>query len=223
MDNGQDLLNRHQAGLKGIFNQYTRKKFYRSKYFLFSFFLSLLLVIVLAFVKRDEAHVYMLVGDLTSVVLTAFPSLLGFSLAGYALIIGAINIGVLNRMSQPDDRMDRMSYFQFVSSVFALSVLVQCITMLFAFIVHAVIKQEWEMVAGISTYWINLPIYFILLFLIIESLVILGNTVVNIFSFAQSLHFCVRKEIEIPDEEPGIWDEIKTCIYNIVNKLSKKS
>lgn len=223
MDNGQVLLSRHQVGLKGIFNKYTRKKFYKSRFFLFSFSLSLLLVIVLACVKKDEPHVYTLIDDLSTVVLTAFPSLLGFSLAGYALIIGAINIGVLSRMSQPDDRMDRMSYFQFVSSVFALSVLVQCVTMLFAFIVHVVIKQEWEMVADISTCWVNLPIYFILLFLIIESLVILGNTVVNIYSFAQSLHFSVRKEIEMPDEEPGIWEEIKTCIYNIVNKLSKKS
>lgn len=223
MDNGQDLLSRHQAGLKGIFNKYTREKFYKSNYFWFSLILSLLLVIVLACVKRDEAHVYMLIGDLASVVLTAFPSLLGFSLAGYALIIGSINIGVLGRMSKPVKEMDRMSYFQFVSSVFALSVLVQCVTMLFAFVVHVIIKQKWVMVAGISSYWVNFLVYFLLLFLIIESLVILGNTVVNIYSFAQSLHFCVRMDIEMPDEEPGIWDEIKTCVYNIVNKLSKKS
>lgn len=219
MDKGADLLQRHKTGWKGIANRYTCRKFYTSFYFLFSLILSVLLVVVFMFAKKDTDHVYVQIDNLASVVLSAFPSLLGFSLAGYALIIGTVNIGVLGKMSKPSKEMDGMSYFQLVSSVFALSVVVQCITMLLAFIIHVIIGQEWKMLIDMSSYWVNFFIYAILLFLIIESLVLLANTVVNIFTYSQTMHFCVRQELEMPENDNGIWDEIKACIYKVVNKI----
>lgn len=218
MDNAQDLLSRHKGGLKGIFNKYTLSKFYGSIYFVFSLVLSILLVAAFLYAKKDPSHVYDQIGNLASVVLSAFPSLLGFSLAGYALIVGSANIGILGRMSEPNKKANGMSYFQVVSTVFALSVVIQCFTMLFAFVIHVIIGQNWNMLIDVSSYWVNIPVYAILLFLIVESVVLLANTVINIFTYSQTLHFCVRKDLEMSEEEVGIWNEIKGYIYEIIKK-----
>lgn len=219
MDNCDDLISRHQQGLKGILNRYTCKKFYKSKYFFFCIVLTCLLTIVPVITSKSSDSIYKLIEDVSSTVLSAFPSLLGFSLAGYALIIGTINIGVMRRMSEPQDNMEKLSFFQFVSSIFALSVLIQCITLLAAFIIHVVLKQEWEMLFCISCNWVNIPVYGILLFLVIESMVLLGNMVINIFTYGQSVHLCLRMEEEIPNDDSSIWDEIKDSIKKVVRQL----
>ena len=219
MVNSDDLISRHQQGLKGILNKYTSKKFYTSKYIVFCIVLTCILKIVPIISSDSSETIYKLIEDISSTVLSAFPSLLGFSLAGYALIIGTINIGVMRRMSEPRESMGNLSFFQFVSSVFALSVLIQCVTLLVAFIIHVVLKQEWEMLFGLSSNWVNIPVYGILLFLVLESLVLLGNMVVNIFSYGQSVHLCLRVEEELPRDDSSIWDEVKDCIKGVVRKL----
>ncbi len=219
MANSDDLISRHQQGLKGILNKYTCQKFYKSKYSVFCIVLTCLLTIVPVISSKCPETIYKLIDDISSTVLSSFPSLLGFSLAGYALIIGTINIGVMRRMSEPQENMGELSFFQFVSSVFALSVLIQCVTMLVAFIIHVVLKQEWAMLFNISCNWVNIPVYGILLFLVIESMVLLANMVINIFTYGQSVHLCLRVEEEIPGDESSIWDEVKDCIKRIVRKL----
>lgn len=219
MSNNDDLLKRHKEGFKGIFNRYTIRKFYKTKYFVFCLSLTCLLTIVPVLTSKGAESIYKLIEDVTTVVLSSFPSLLGFSLAGYALIIGTINIGVMRRMSEPQDSMNRLSFFQFVSSVFALSVLIQCATLLVAFIVHVVMKQEWSMFFSISSNWVNIPVYAILLFLVIESLVLLGNMIINIFTYGQTVHLCLRVEEELPNDDSSIWDELKDSIKSVVRKL----
>lgn len=216
-----DLIKRHKTSLRGIFNRYTCNKFVLSQYFWFSIGLALFLTMpyfLWGKGQRVETMPEMIEG-LANTVLSAFPSLLGFSLAGYALIIGTINIGVMRMMSKPQNEMSGMSYFQFVSSVFALSVLVQCLTLLLAFVVHVVVEQKWEMILDISSGWINYPVYVFLMFLVIESLILLTNTVINIFTYGQTVHFCLRREEEMPEEDGSIWDELKDCIYRVVRKL----
>ena len=214
MANSDDLISRHQQGLKGILNKYTFKKFYTSNYFFFCIALTCILTVVPVLSSNSPETIYKLIEDISSTVLSAFPSLLGFSLAGYALIIGTINIGVMRRMSEPQESMGSLSFFQFVSSVFAFSVLIQCVTLLAAFVIHVVLKQEWEMLLCISCNWVNIPVYGILLFLVIESMVLLGNMVINIFTYGQSVHLCLRVEEEIPNDDSSIWDEVKDCIKN---------
>lgn len=223
MDN-EDLLKRHKTSLKGIFNGYTCKKFVCSLYFWLSIGLALFLTVPYMIWGKGQNVEAMpeKIGSLANIVLSAFPSLLGFSLAGYALIIGTINIGVMRMMSKPQKPMSDMSYFQFVSSVFALSVLVQCLTLSLAFIVHVVVEQKWEMVVDISSRWVNYPAYVLLMLLVIESFVLLANMVINIFTYGQTVHFCLRKEEEMPTEDSGIWDELKDCIYSVIKKLLNK-
>lgn len=223
MDN-DDLIKRHQTSLKGIFNGYTCKKFVASRYFWFSIGLALLLTVPYIVWGKGQSVETMpeKIGSLANIVLSAFPSLLGFSLAGYALIIGTINIGVMRMMSKPQKTMSNMSYFQFVSSVFALAVLVQCVTLLSAFIAHIIVEQKWEMIGNISCGWVNYPAYVSIMFLVIESLVLLANTVINIFTYGQTVHFCLRQEVEMPTEDSSIWDDLKDCVYSVVRKLLNK-
>lgn len=223
MDN-DDLINRHKTSLRGIFNRYTCKKFVKSRYFCLSVGLALLLTVPYILWGKGQVVESMprAIGSLANTVLSTFPSLLGFSLAGYALIIGTINIRVMKMMSKPQKAMSDMSYFQFVSSVFALSVFVQCITLSLAFVVYIIVEQKWEMICDISCGWVNYPVYVFLMFLVIESFVLLANTVINIYTYGQTVHFCLRKEEEMPTEDSGIWDDLKDCVYSIVGKLSNK-
>lgn len=223
MDN-EDLIKRHKTSLRGIFNGYTCKKFVCSRYFWFNIGLVLFLTVPYIIWGKGQNVEAMpeKIGCLANTVLSAFPSLLGFSLAGYALIIGTINIGVMRMMSKPQKTMSDMSYFQFVSSVFALTVLMQCLTLSLAFVVHVVVEQKWVMLVEISSGWINYPAYVFLMFLVIESLVLLANTVINIFTYGQTVHFCLRQEEEMSTEDSGIWDELKDSVIRIVKKLLNK-
>lgn len=220
-----DLKSRHKVSFGGIFrNGYTIKKILNS----FVFWGSLVLTILLGqgvFLCNKRANcIYGYIDDLASTVLTAFPSLLGFSLAGYALIIGASDTNIIGRMSEPlENNNQKLSYFQVLSCIFASSVIIQCITLILAFCVHLIVKQRWVINNEVFCYWTNIFVYEILLFAILFSLLLLCSTVVNLFTYGQTVHFCVRldKEEMAKNGEDGFWKELKEAIVRLVFKYMK--
>lgn len=225
MANEDDLLKRHKVSIGGIFrNGYTIEKILNSFVFKFCIVLSVLFGAGLLYSNREADRIYVLIDDLSSTVLSAFPSLLGFSLAGYALIIGASDLKLIERMSEPlKSNKERLSYFQTTSCVFASSVLIQCVTLILAFCVHFVVKLKLPFNNETICCWFNFVVFVVLLFAVLFSMLLLCSTVVNLFTYGQSIHLCVRLDKELANnEEENLWKEIKDSIYKVIKKCLSK-
>lgn len=225
MAENNDIKSRHKVSIKGIFcNGYTTKKILKSFVFWCSLILTILLGLGVLYLNKDVNGIYVCIEDLASTVLTAFPSLLGFSLAGYALIIGASDMKLIGRMSDPlQNNKQELSYFQILSCIFASSVLIQCATLIMAFCVHIIVKQKWEINNEVLCYGMNIVVYVVLLFAVLLSMLLLCSTVVNLFTYGQTVHFCVRLDKEEMDKkkEEGFWKELKEAFAGIFFKYMK--
>ena len=225
MASENDLLKRHKVSIDGIFrNGYTIEKILDSFVFKFSIVLTILFGVGLLYSNSVSNRILFMIDDLSSTVLSTFPSLLGFSLAGYALIIGASDLKLIGRMSEPlKSNKQKLSYFQTTSCVFASSVLIQCITLILAFCVHIVVKQKLTLDNECICLILNISVYMILVFFGLFSMFLLCSTVLNLFTYGQTVHFCVRQDIEMTkNDEDGLWNDIKDSIIGIVKKYLNK-
>ena len=225
MDDDNDLRTRHKVGIDGVFrNGYTIDKIRKSFVFKFGLILTCLFGGCLLFFNREANRIFEYIDDLASTVLSTFPSLLGFSLAGYALIIGASDLKLIGRMSEPlKSNKEKLSYFQTTSCVFASSVLIQCFTLILAFCVHLIVKQKLTVDNECVCLILNFFIYITLLFFGLFSMLLLCSTVLNLFTYGQTVHFCVRQDIEMTkNEEDGLWKDIKEAVIGVLkNHLNK--
>jgi hypothetical protein len=103
--------------------------------------------------------------------------------------------------------------------VFASSVLIQCFTLILAFCVHLIVKQKLTVDNECVCLILNFLIYITLLFLGLFSMLLLCSTVVNLFTYGQTVHFCVRQDIEMTkNEEDGLWKDIKEAVIGVLKK-----
>ena len=225
MDDDNDLRTRHKVSIDGIFrNGYTIDKIRKSFVCKFCLILTGLFALWVFFFNREANRLFEFIDDLASTILSTFPSLLGFSLAGYALIIGASDLKLIGRMSEPlKSNKEKLSYFQTTSCVFASSVLIQCFTLILAFCVHLIVKQKLTVDNECVCLILNFFIYITLLFFGLFSMLLLCSTVVNLFTYGQTVHFCVRQDIEMTkNEEDGLWKYIKEAVIGELKKHLNK-
>lgn len=186
----EKILNEHPTSKKGIFNRYATRKMLRSAGIWVSISFALLIV-MLALHKGSLDSYYSLLNRVVDMALSLFPNLLGFCIGGYALIIGAGNINILQKMSKPLPD-NKMSYFQILSSVFAMSLIIQCFTLFFTYIVYVVLGLELCAASVVIGEITNLLLIFLILACSSLSIYLLYYTVINIFNFGQVTHFSIR-------------------------------
>jgi len=139
--------------------------------------------------------------------ISILPSLLGFCVGGYALIIGFGHKEMLQKMSDPDKKKNNMSFFQIMSSVFAISVIVQIITFLLSYIISFIIDLEFTSANELLCNKINIFTISLVLFFSIYSIILLYYMVINIFNFGQIMHFCIRLELKEKEEQQQVKNE----------------
>lgn len=196
MENNQyeELRNAHTIGIKGIFIKYTWSKILKSTgtAICASAVLFFLLFVICSY--RTNEYYYNLLNEITNLLLSLLPNLLGFCIGGYALIIGACNLDIIKKMSMPYSKKHEYSFFQMVSAVFASTLVCQCITLIIVYLVHIIIKMDIPPFSYLIGKITNISVISLILFLSGISLSLLYYTIVNIFSFGQTVHFCVKKE-----------------------------
>ncbi|WP_300867346.1 hypothetical protein [uncultured Alistipes sp.] len=193
METNDDIKRQHPFSRIGIFNKYTKKKMLKSHATIYSLIFSLILCIII-WITGDSATYYNILIKLTDVALSLFPNFLGFCIGGYALIIGASNIEVLKKMSKPLPNGSHLSFFQVLSSIFAASLIIQCVTLFFAYILQILVNMQLDAVSNDIGVVTNLFLIFILVFLTSMSILLLYYTVINIFNFGQAVHLTIRIE-----------------------------
>lgn len=199
----KELKKAHPVSLKGIFNKYTVSKIIFSRGTLISLIITL--VIIVGVCCRNDTSVneyYNTLLHITDVILSLLPSILGFCIGGYALIIGACSTDTIKKMSDPQEH--GLSFFQILSSVFAATLIIQCFTLVFAYLIHFCLLLEIGTDSVIVGVAVNVSMILILLFLSCISLSLLYYTIVNIFNMGQTMHFCVRLDEENKKKEKEI-------------------
>lgn len=187
------LKDRHKTGFKGIYTAYIQKKICRSKGFAFSFVMSFVCFVFLSF--YSDSNYYELLSKVVNLNVSVFPDLLGFCIGGYALIIGFGHKEMLEKMSSPlSDKENNMSYFQITSSVFAISVIIQIVAFFTSYITSHIIYIGFYSSNITLCKYINIFVITLIFFLSSYSILLLYYMVINIFTFGQMMHFCIRKE-----------------------------
>lgn len=188
------MRNAHIMGIKGIFNRYTWSKL------LYSNGTAICIIAVAIFMCfiicpcRTNEYYFDLLNGISNMLLSLLPNLLGFCIGGYALIIGACNLDIIKKMSMPYSDKHGFSYYQVLSAVFASTLVCQCIALVYVFSVHVIIKLDITPITETIGRIANVIGIALMLLLSGLSLSLLYYTIVNIFSFGQTIHFCIRKD-----------------------------
>lgn len=199
METNQELKNSHKFSIKGIFPKYIIRKFLYSYSMLISIGITAILSFLIIYFKLENT--FTLLDEIINITLDLLPNILGFCIGGYALIIGIGNIEALKKMSLPMEKRDNLSFFQILSSVFAGSLVLQCITLLLSFIIKIILKLEITVFSKSIAIVVNCLTIISILFLSTLSLVLLYYTVINLFNYGQSMHFLIRLEKKEQDEQ----------------------
>jgi uncharacterized protein YqhQ len=183
LPNDEILKKTHQTSYKGLFVVYNKKKFIRSVWIPCGISLLVFISIVLS-----DKNVVEIIKSINSVVLGSMPSLLGFVLGGYAIIIGFGNEKFMKSTAKITAEKP-ISYYQNFSSVFAFSILSLSASLVLAFVFYLFSLTETP--SFIPDLIIDIVNYFSLFCLIMTttySIFQIPVMIINIFSFSQTHH-----------------------------------
>lgn len=151
--------------------------------FLFAIILSFVVSTLLVIFGPDKVYTVLL--TTCDLIVAVFPSLLGFSLGGYALIIGFSNSELMEHLAKDQD----WSLFQALSGIFAFSLLFQVFSTIIAATIIWGIKSEINLFNVSCCYWLivigNGLLIFTLIFGALYSLLLLPYVIFNLFSLGQ--------------------------------------
>lgn len=161
------------------------------------------MVILFAYVVWGEIddNVITFVLDL---IVSIIPSLLGFVLSGYALLIGFGNIKIIAKKKNSKNGDQKPTLYQKVSSVFAISLIMQIGLLVVAFILKIIMKIDFPCICSslIVCDIVNQITFAFLVFGLLYVTVMIKDLVINIFNFSQLQHFDINKP-DINSEDQG--------------------
>nr|WP_321405910.1 hypothetical protein [uncultured Carboxylicivirga sp.] len=181
----------HHVSLSTLFRIYGGVKgFIESGYFWFALISAIALMFFIQLVLGFDS--YGLIVSLKDLLLSTFPSILGFNIGAYALVIGFGDKSVLDKIRAAKGT-NNFSLFQTIGGTFAMSVLIQATTFGIAFMLHIFIRTFGNVnlfnLSINSIHTANNCMAFILLFFSIYSVVLIPKIVLNVFSFSQLYHY----------------------------------
>lgn len=181
-------------GLKAIMKLYDKKLLINGAKL--PSIMTLIIVVTFAWLGRMEKEIISSVVDL---VLSIIPSLLGFVLSGYALLIGFGNIEIIAKKKANED--NNPTLYQKVSTVFAVSLIMQIMLLVYAFGLKIILKINLPCLSDnfLICNLINYTLFALLTFASFYVTMMIKDLVINIFNFSQIQHFTInnrRKENE---------------------------
>lgn len=139
-----------------------------------------------------------LIRDTANLILGIVPSLLGFVLSGYAILIG---FSVM-LIAKQENGSDEPTLFQKTSAVFAMGLIMLIILLVFAFVLRLVLNAnlsclfENHCICSLA----NLIVFFLLVFGTLYVVFMIKDLVINIFNISQLQHFLANKKNENNNE-----------------------
>jgi hypothetical protein len=144
-----------------------------------------------------EIDYYKGIVEIKNLMINFLPGILGFTVAGYALMVGFIHGDMLDKITEPSSNTN-FSTYQKMSATFAVNIILQGIALIIAYFAHFVIfiDTNAKNLFIVSNSLINMGNAISLSFLVywfFISLFMVIQIVLNIFSFSQLHHYFVNK------------------------------
>jgi hypothetical protein len=155
-------------------------------------------LLILLVTDRLGLKNYDLVVEVKNLMIGFLPGILGFTVAGYSLMVGFIQAGVLNQITEPMES-SKYSLYQKMSATFAINIILQAIALIIAYTIHMVVfidnKTPEKIIASEKILSVvNGVTLFLVFYWFVISLFLVVQIVVNIFGFSQLHHYFVSKE-----------------------------
>jgi hypothetical protein len=193
----ESITDTFKTGLAGIYKVSggILKPFFTNKVSILSIIVSIAFTVIATTLKTN---LYSLIVEIKMTMLAFLPGILGFTIAGYALVVGFVNGNMLSEITEPS-KDSKYSLYQKMSSTFALNVIFQCFALILAYMYHFIIYfgLEAKFDFALSQYILSLINFMGLLFLsfwFIISLFLIIQIIINIFNFSQLHHYFINKE-----------------------------
>lgn len=181
------------TGWNGVFSVYPLRKLWKGAIIPFLF-----LVISIAVYFMGEKHTPIdLMKKVADIITSGFPSIIGFVLTGYALIIGFSDTELVGKMARIEVDKEGHSYFEVVNSIFAVVLRVVVSTYIAACLVSYVLELQisWPFNDNCADCF-NTLCFFIFLFLFYYSIFALLDIIVNIFNIGQYANAVAQNKIK---------------------------
>ena len=191
----------HKGDLWTLWKIYqSDQKFYENFFFKLSCYLTLAFIIS-SFLTTISTYELILKVINTSIAI--LPNLIGFNLGAYILVVGFGSTEILKAITKPLQGQNKFSFYQKLNGVLGVSIIIQIAALLASFLFSLWneiqksliwIPQNKCLIALIIM--INIFVLFLITLLVIYSFLLLINVVKHVFMFAQTIHFCIYKELK---------------------------
>lgn len=136
-----------------------------------------------------------LIEFVSSIILSVGPNMLGFTLSGYALLMGLSNSKFIQGLINFKEEEKEYSLFQSLNTIFAVVLGMMFLTTIVGAFTSVIVKAEITLPEGLVSFteiynWICL---FLLMFLMYYTINAIKDIVINIFNFGQYVQIFTEK------------------------------
>jgi len=162
-------------------------------------------IVILCFILNIDFYISVI--EVDKLMINFLPGILGFTVAGYSFMIGLIHAGMINKITEPISEKFKFSLYQKASATFAANIIIQAVSLVFAYIIHLFIFFDINKNLKIDlnltgVLLINLFALLSISYFFVISLLMIIQVIINIFNFSQLHHYFVNKEkIENPKNQ----------------------
>lgn len=183
-------------GISGIYKILGAKRIFFSTWVEWlSLLLSLITILICWCI---ELNPFDFIYEIKDLMIDSLPTIIGFTLAGYSLVVGFVQAGMLNKITEPVKvGEDNFSLYQKMSAAFAMNIILQTVALFIAIVIYFLIviddkNQKFILLDLVvdSFNWIGLLIISYWFFL---SLLLTIQIVINIFGFSQLHQYLINK------------------------------
>lgn len=201
--NENDIKNKikeiHESSFKGVIENYNIRRLFVSFPFLFSLILTGLLF-VFNLINADSFEFDL--RGLLELSITIIPSLLGFSLGGFAIIVSFNDKFFLKKLNKIEidyeNKKLNPSLFQSLIAVFAWGIIMQAVTLVISFLLKYLdlIFPNYSAInpCVLNHSFLSNFFFLVLSFFMTYSLMLIPYIVKNVYGFGQLVHFISLKD-----------------------------
>lgn len=183
----------HSTSYGGVFQIIKKRKVFKKLPFVISISLSTFLFIILMFLSPNNSFTIL---EVTSdKVFSLFPSLLGFSLGGFAIVVGFSNTELIEEGSKTNE----YSLYQILNAIFSLCIIFQIAATFLSFfgswLVDIDVTKIFNYYNELGAKILNGFLFYLMFFSAIYSLALTPYLVFNLFTLSQvnNLFLTIRK------------------------------
>lgn len=207
MTDSEAIKKHHKSNLAGIIDILRAKGTLMKWPLIFSLVVSFLVMNGTIFFYPQHSFDYL--RKTVELMLSFFPNLLGFSLGGYALVVGFGNLDLIKAGS----KLNGYSVYQKLNAIFSLCIFLQVLTTTVSFIVNWLVVVNPFMISEISVgvfgIIMNAFILFFILFVSLYSLLLSPYVIINLFTLSQvnssflTIQKLTDKRKQVDDKKDG--------------------